>query len=72
MNWPIYNQEQWIALVASVNAETLLTASTKSFYWNQYSTQAYPTTTSTGIAHLVFMAHEPTTNKMHMLYACAS
>ena len=72
MNWPIYNQEQWIALVASVDAETLLSASTKSCYWNEYSTAALPSTTSSGAAQFVFAAYEPALNKLHMLYACAS
>ena len=72
MNWPEYNKEDWIALVATADAETLLTASTKSFYWNKGSSGAFPTTSSTDIAHLVFMAYESDKNKMHMLYQCSS
>jgi hypothetical protein len=72
LKWPEWNQEDWIALVATADVETLLTASTKSFYWKKESEVAFPTTSSTDIAHLVFMAYESPTGKMHMLYQCSS
>ena len=72
MEWPTYNQEDWLALKATVNAHSLLTASTFSFYLKAGSTIAYPTTTSTGISSLVFMAYEPDKNKMRMLWQSVS
>jgi hypothetical protein len=72
LKWPEWNQEDWLALVATADAETLLTASTKSFYWKKGSSEVFPTTSSSNIAHLVFMAYESPTGKMHMLYQCSS
>jgi len=72
MNWPEWNQEDWLALVATADIETKVIASTKSFYWNKGSTAVFPTTSSTKIAHLVFMAYESKNGKMHMLYQCTS
>ncbi len=72
MKWATYNQEDWLALKATVNAHSLITASTFSFYLEAGSTFAYPTTTSTGISSLVFMAYEPGKNKMRMMWQSVS
>ena len=72
MNWPEYNQEDWLALVATVDVESTGIASTFSFYWKEGSSAVFPTTSSTNVAHLAFMAYESKTGKMHMLYQCSS
>jgi hypothetical protein len=72
MKWPTYNQKDWTALVATVGAHAMLTASTFSFYPKEDGTWAYPTTTSTGISSLGFIAYEPDKNKMHMLWQSVS
>lgn len=70
--FPIYNQEEWVSIVATVEADSSYVSSTKSTYYSMRSTAALPTTSSTAGAHLAYAAFDPTTNKLKILYSVSS
>jgi len=69
---PKYNQQQWVAIKATVEADSEFIASTKSCHYTKGSTAALPTTSSTAGAWLSYMAFDEPNNKIKMLYACSS
>jgi predicted NAD/FAD-dependent oxidoreductase len=68
---PQWNQEEWIAIVATVAADSVWTSSTKSINYAARSSVALPTTSSTDGAVLGYIARDKK-GKVHMVYSCSS
>lgn len=71
---PLYNQELWVSMKAGITASTGASPSTQSAHYSRKSTGAFPTESaaSTSGGELTYMAYDPPTNKIHIMYSVAS
>ena len=69
---PIWNQEEWLAIVATIEADTVWVASAaKSMNYIMGTTNALPTTTSSAGAFPCYIARDKK-GKVHIAYSCSS
>jgi len=67
---PLYNQELWVALKATIDADSVKTNSTLSCHYKWGSSSAMPASTFTGAGgHLAYAAYDPPTGVIKLLYA---
>ena len=71
---PLYNQELWVSMKAGITASTGATPSTKSAHYSRKSTGAFPAESgaSTSGGELTYMAYDPPTNKIFIMYNLAT
>jgi hypothetical protein len=69
---PLYNQELWVSMKAGITASTGATPSTYSAHYGRGSTGAFPVEGSTSGASLTYLAYDPPTNKIYIMYSAAT
>jgi hypothetical protein len=69
---PLYNQELWVSMKAGITASTGATPSTYSAHYANWSTGAFPVEGSTSGVTLTYLAYDPPTNKIYIMYSEAS
>ena len=69
---PKWNQEEWLAIVATIQADSVWVASAaKSMNYVMGTTNALPTTTSSAGAFPSYIAMDKK-GKVHIAYSCSS
>jgi len=67
---PLYNQELWVALKATIDANSVKVASTKSCHYKWGSSGAMPISTAeTNGGWLSYAAYDPPTGVIKLMYA---
>jgi hypothetical protein len=69
---PLYNQELWVSMKAGITASTGATPSTYSAHYSRKSTAALPIDDATSGGELTYMAYDPPTNKIYIMYNLAT
>lgn len=69
--FPVYDEKAWKALLASVEADTAYTAASTFFAYVPNATGAMSGVqgTATNAAYLIFVAHEPPKERIHMMFS---
>jgi len=69
---PLYNQALWVSMKAGITASTGATPSTYSAHYSRTSTAALPIDDATSGGELAYIAYDPPTNKIYIMYGLAT
>ena len=69
---PLYNQELWVSMKAGITASTGANPSTVSCHYAKGSSAAMTVLTATAGGDLSYMAYDPPTNKIYIMYIVSS
>ena len=69
---PLYNQELWVSMKATVAASASAAPSTYSAHYSRKSTGALPAMTASAGGTLTYMMYDPPLNKIKIMYTVST
>ena len=69
---PLYNQELWVSMKAGITASTGASATSVVCHYSKGSSAAMTVLTATAGGELSYMAYDPPTNEIHIMYIVSS